>query len=346
MAVPWEHLVPVIAGVLSYVTYFARGEHHLYVVLYVEVFVAALLTAFIIFVYTQGDTFLPALKKIAWIACFYLSGLYSSVTLYRLILHPLNNFPGSLSARISTFWLSWQLRRGDAFRQLKTLHDRYGAFVRIGPNNLSIAHPKAVNIVYGLGSKCTKAPWYDLTQPMVSLQTLREESPHDERRRVWSAAFSDRALRGYEQRLRLHRNKLVAHLAVLDGQPINVTKWFNLYSFDFMGDLAFGQSFDKLETSQEHWAIKLLNDAIEPLAFAFPVWFFRLLTAIPGLTKDWWRFIDFCAQRMEQRLKVSRPQTNPSTGYCKPVSLTQIPDNRGHSRYYVGTVSTFQRTAA
>lgn len=307
MIMPFQHVIPFIAGVLSYVTYFIRGEHHLYIVLYIKISLAALFSALIILMYGHGDALLPALNTVAWIALFYLSGLYSNTALYRFMLHPLSKFPGSLGARLSSFWLSWQLRGGDAFRQFKTLHDRYGPFVRIGPNNLSIAHPKAVQIIYGLGSKCTKAPWYDLTQPMVSLHTFREKSLHDERRRIWSAAFGDKALRGYEQRLRVYRNKLMAHISALDGQPINVTKWFNLYSFDFMGDLAFGKSFDMLETSEEHWAIKLLNAGLEPLAFAFPVWFFRLLTAIPGLTRDWWRFIDFCAQRVEQRLKVMVP---------------------------------------
>ena len=97
------------------------------------------------------------------------------------------------------------------------------------------------------------------------------------------------------------------HISGLDGQAINVTKWFNLYSFDVMGDLAFGKPFDMLEAGGEHWAIKLLNAGLEPLAFAFPVWFFRVLTAVPGLTKDWWRFIDFCAKSMEQRMKVLMP---------------------------------------
>ncbi|KAH8703479.1 L-ornithine-N5-monooxygenase [Talaromyces proteolyticus] len=296
-------MVPAIAGVLCHVTYFSRGEHHLFAVRYVQLFFVAFLFILSIFMYGQADAFLPALNKVAWIALSYVSGLYSSVVFYRLLLHPLNKFPGSLGARITSFWLSWRVRHGDTFRQLKSLHDLYGPFVRIGPNNLSIAHPKAVNIIYGSGSKCSKAPWYDLTKPMVSLQTFREKSLHDERRRVWSTAFSDKALRGYEQRLRGYRNKLVDHLSTLDGRPINIKKWFNLYSFDFMGDLAYGKSFDMLETSQEHWAIKLLSDGLEPLAFAFPVWFFRLLTAIPGLANDWWRFIDFCAERMEQRLR-------------------------------------------
>lgn len=33
-----------------------------------------------------------------------------------------------------------------------------------------------------------------------------------------------------------------------------------------MGDLAFGKSFDMLQSGEEHWAIKLLNEGMEPLA--------------------------------------------------------------------------------
>lgn len=71
-----------------------------------------------------------------------------------------------------------------------------------------------------------------------------------------------------------------------------------------MGDLAFGTSFKMLEASEEHWAIKLLNEGIDPLSWMFPVWFFRLMTAVPGLMRDWWKFIDYCAQKLDERMTV------------------------------------------
>jgi hypothetical protein len=36
------------------------------------------------------------------------------------------------------------------------------------------------------------------------------------------------------------------------GKPMNVTKWFKFYSFDVMGDLAFGKSYKMLESGQKH----------------------------------------------------------------------------------------------
>ena len=86
---------------------------------------------------------------------------------------------------------------------------------------------------------------------------------------------------------------------------MNVNKWFNLYSFDMMGDLAFDILFKMLEASEEHWAIKLLNEGIDLLPLMFSVWFFEFMTAVPRLMGDWWKFIGYCAQRLDDRLRVS-----------------------------------------
>lgn len=304
MAATFNSIAPVVAGILSHLGYFKQGEHHFYSTRYIQafIFITAAATAFLTF--WKGNKGDHAAKEVALLSFYYLAGLYSSLVIYRLLFHPLNRFPGPLGSRISNFWLSAKLKDADAFKKVEQLHQTYGPFVRVGSSDLSIVHPKAVHAIYGPGSKCTKAAWYDLTKPTVSLQTFRERKLHAQRRRTWSAAFGDKALRGYEQRIRVYRSKLIEQITAFNGQPVNVTKWFNLYSFDVMGDLAFGKSFDMLETTQDHWAIKLLNDALEPLGFLFPVWFFRTLTAIPGLSRGWWRFIAFCGQSIEQRTKV------------------------------------------
>ena len=62
-------------------------------------------------------------------------------------------------------------------------------------------------------------------------------------------------------------------IAKAKGKPLNMAELFNHYSFDVMGDLAFGRSFDMLTTGETHWAIKLLNEGMDPMGFAFPPWF-------------------------------------------------------------------------
>ena len=48
-----------------------------------------------------------------------------------------------------------------------------------------------------------------------------------------------------------------------------------------------------LQSSGNHWAIKLLRKGMEPLGLMFPAWCFRLLLAIPGATGDWYAFKDY-----------------------------------------------------
>ncbi len=276
----------------------------MYGALYVCIFATAFAAA-VTFLHQQGEPIGKAFTQVTPIAFFYLAGLYTSLIAYRSFFHPLNKFPGPFGARISTFWLSAHLKDGDAYRRVQNLHEQYGDFVRVGSSDLSIIHPKAVSAIYGQSSQCTKAAWYNLTMPLISIHTLRVKALHDQRRRIWSPAFSDKALRGYEERIKKYRNKLLTQIEAFDGQPVNVSKWFNLYSFDVMGDLAFGTSFKMLEASEEHWAIKLLNEGLAPLAWLFPVWFFRVMTSIPGLMRDWFRFIDYCNKKLDERINVS-----------------------------------------
>lgn len=297
--------ITAAVGVAAHLLYFKRGEHHLHGVRYIQLLAITVVVG-VLSVRGQGEPlWQDAVRQTSAIISSFFGGLYTSLIVYRAFFHPLNKFPGPYGARLSSFWLSAQLKDGDAFRKVAELHAKYGDFVKVGSSDLSITHPKAVSAIYGLGSPCTKAAWYDLTKPMVSLQTLRVKTLHDQRRRKWSPAFSDKALRGYEDRIRRYLDKLISQFQAFDGGPFDATKWFNLYSFDVMGDLAFGTSFNMLDTSEEHWAIKLLNEGIEPLAWMFPIWFFKVMTAMPLLTKDWWRFIEYCARRLDERMAVS-----------------------------------------
>ncbi|CAI7591138.1 unnamed protein product [Penicillium discolor] len=309
-----------VAGVFSHIAFFRIGEHHLYGMHYALAAVGSL--TFSIFLHSQfSDKVI--LESVIWscsLAGSYLTGIYASLITYRCIFHPLGNIPGPLGCRISSSWFATHLVKQDAFRQLERLHSRYGPFLRIGSNDISVAHPKAVQAIYGPGSKCRKAAWYDLGHPMVSLQSTRDKSLHDQRRRIWSGAFGDRNMRDYEQRMVRYRALLVKAIDESKNQPFDVTKWFNLYTFDVMGDLAFGASSGMLETSKEHEAIKLLNSGLTPLAYMFPAWFFRLMTGIPGVARDWWKFISYCTSQMEERIKMKSSNPDIMSYLLKPLN--------------------------
>ncbi|KAK1144084.1 hypothetical protein N8T08_005746 [Aspergillus melleus] len=221
------------------------------------------------------------------------SGVFSHIAYFARGEHHLC---GALYLRIFALVLA-------ALTLVKFLHDQYGPIVRIGPTDLSIAHPSAVDIVHGFGTQCTKGPWYDVYRPMVSLHIYRSKVKHDQRRRVWSTAFGDRALRGYELRLHKYRKQLLDQIVARQGQPMSVTKWFYSYSFDVLGDLAFGKSFNMLEIGREHWAVTMINEGVQALGFNLPTWLFRLLVNVPGLARGWRRLFHFAEQQMREQIK-------------------------------------------
>lgn len=114
------------------------------------------------------------------------------------------------------------------------------------------------------GSKCKKAIWYEcIAIPDKALNLERDKLTHDTRRKVWDRGFSAKgvcclivywirltgflALRDYEGRVRLYTDQLISQFNERSGQAINACQWFNFYSFDIMGDMAFGTSFDMVK---------------------------------------------------------------------------------------------------
>lgn len=293
-----------VAGVTSHLAFFRIGEHHLNSGRYVLTAIAAFAVSSIVQSYFfQLPSRDAAIRSLA-IAAGYFGGLYSSLLIYRVVIHPLRRFPGPFGCKVSSAWFATYVSRQDAYRQLQRLHNKYGYFLRIGSNDLSIAHPKAVQAIYGSGSKCRKADWYDITYPVVPLQGTRDDSLHSRRRRVWSTAFGNRN-QDYDQRINRYRTLFVKEIEDSNGRPLDVTELFKLYGFDVMGDLAFGRSFQMLETSKEHDAIKLLNSGLFALGFKLPIWFFRLMVSIPGAAKDWWGFMGYCTSQLDKNLQVS-----------------------------------------
>ncbi|KAJ0414382.1 cytochrome P450 [Aspergillus carlsbadensis] len=304
MALLSTYVTAWLAGIFSHIIYFRKGEHHLHGVLYLKLLLIAIASGTGLLSYRQGAAW-KAFTIVISLTGAYLLGLYGSLLIYRVSLHPLRKFPGPFAARLSSAWMTTQLQNNNQHIKLLELHNKYGPFIRTGSNDLSVIHPKGLEIVYGPNSRCFKGPQYDMSHPEVSLQLMRDPVQHHARRRVWSGAFSEKLLRGYEERIRTYREELVSQLSKMSasGQPVNIRKWFNLYSFDVMGDLSFGKGFGSLQRGEEHWAVQLLRSFVDPIGLFLPTWAFVMLAATPGLSGDFWKFPAFCKEMMVARFK-------------------------------------------
>lgn len=300
-----EILAAASFGALTFITYFHHGEHHLYGASYFTSFLLICASAVVYLVSKQGHTLHGALGTTTQIATSFIFGIYTTCLLYRISpIHPLHKFPGPSSARISDLWLCFQATPGkQAHLILLDAHERYGKIVRVGSNNLSIVHPKAVEKIH---NTCLKAPFYDLDNPNTSIQSTRDKSLHDQRRRPWSMAFSETRLRDYEPMIKKIHRSLLARIDQDSksnenekNRPVNATRIINQYAFDIMGEVAFGSHFDMLNTSKNHKAVDMLNESMGLVGFMCPIWLIRLAVAIPGLTRKWWQFEEYCFEQMQ-----------------------------------------------
>lgn len=264
-------------GVASHVLWFNGREHHFYGVNYVRAILLVLVGGPSVLYKGYGFSLGEAFGSTLTILSCILGGLYTSIAIYRLFLNPLNVFPGPFWVRLGNVAWSAQLTNFDAYYKLKELHDKHGDFVRIGSHDLSIIDPEGMEVSYGIRAKAGKSPWYEGDYPLYSMQTTRSKALHDKRRRVWAPAFSDKALREYEAQLSFFNDKVITRLREFSGGPVDATKWFNLYSFDVMGRLAFGKDYGMLDSGEKHWALQLLSDGMAPLGLNFPTWFFMML---------------------------------------------------------------------
>lgn len=311
-----ELLLAAILGIAAHLLHFKHGERHAYPWRYVQaLFASAFLVFTIKFYHGSGLSLLAATSSTLLLTAIYLSSLVSSVLIYRLLFNPLNRFPGPLAARISKLYVVWLNSQSNlhGHHELHKLHQKYGRYVRIGPNDLSVVDPDGMKVVLGPNSKCMKAPWYGQDMPYISTNTTRDRAAHDRRRRLLAPAFSDKALRGYAPRIQRYNDLLVNRIDefAAAGKPMNVTKWFGFYGFDMMGDLVFNKSFNMLESGETHWAVKLLGEGLHLQGFAFPPWLYRVFATLPFLGAGYQRFVALAAQQLDDRNKQHGHTTDP-----------------------------------
>lgn len=150
---------------------------------------------------------------------------------------------------------------------------QYGKIVRVGATRLSIADAEFVEPVLGINSRTVKGPWYDIDFPRHSIHEERDRTIHDQKRRLWMPAFSDRALRAYETRLSPIGDKFITRIVQFEGTPMDVTNWFSLYAFDVMRKVVFGGAKEfSLDLGQQHEAFDVINNGMAILGLVFPPW--------------------------------------------------------------------------
>ncbi|KAF3389060.1 hypothetical protein F1880_003177 [Penicillium rolfsii] len=316
-----DFLVAAALGVCIHLAIFIRGEWHLRAPHVVTCHVAALAMA--ISLHIQNCPEAASSMAVWWIQCFsyYLLGMFTSIATYRLLFHRIRHFPGPRAAAVSKLWSVYQCRDSRNHLFLDNLHKKYGNFVRTGPAEITIFHPKAWEAMDGAGNANIRSDWYDIVHPRISPIFSREEQDHIERRKVWTRALSTKSIREYLPRILEQIGTLESIIANANSQPVvpnDIMQWF---AFDSMGEFAFNENFSMMKTKTWHRAIMQQRSALAILgSLNHTVWAIRLAFAFLARfwrVRDWMGMISFCDQCMERRLQTEATQPDIASHFIK-----------------------------
>ncbi|THH05653.1 hypothetical protein EW145_g4639 [Phellinidium pouzarii] len=249
----------------------------------------------------SGSTFLAFLSSFT---IFYLV-LISSIAAYRLSpWHPLAQYPGPILAKLTKFWGTWMMATGRNHIHLKQMHDAYGPYVRIGPNELSIVDASVISSVLG-SEGMPKGPMWSgrmIKNSTPSLLAMRSAHAHAARRKPWNRAFNSAAVKGYEPIVIKRGLQLVRELEKRTS-GVDLAEWISFFTTDFMGDMAFGGGFELMRDGGDKEGVwSTIEDGMEFLAVIQHLpWLSPLLFIIPGAMKNVYRFRTFCRERVQKR---------------------------------------------
>ncbi|KIM95590.1 hypothetical protein OIDMADRAFT_133798 [Oidiodendron maius Zn] len=198
-----------------------------------------------------------------------------SIVVYNIYFHPLAKFPGPKLYAISQ--IPWAIKTitGRFEDDLRSLHARYGDVVRFAPDELSFITPAAWKDIYGHGNTKFFVKAHEAPPGTVSNILRANDADHARFRKLMSHAFSDRALREQYSLIAGHVDRLISKLNdKVSGNEenadnvVDIVSWYNFTTFDLIGDLAFGESFDCLKNSSLHTWVALIFRSIRANSLA------------------------------------------------------------------------------
>ncbi|KAI0302392.1 cytochrome P450 monooxygenase pc-bph [Multifurca ochricompacta] len=187
--------------------------------------------------------------------------------------HGLRSFPGPFLARFSDLWLGRVAQQGHRSEIVHALHEKYGTFVRIAPNHLSISDPAALQIIYAHGNGSLKANFYDAFVSIArGLFNTRSRAEHSRKRKIIAHIFSQKSVLEFEPYVKTYVQSFmeqwdrlcVAGAKGLQGNDgeggwrgrdgrvwLDCLPWYNYLAFDIIGDLAFGSPFGMIAAAKD-----------------------------------------------------------------------------------------------
>ncbi|EFY93357.1 cytochrome P450, putative [Metarhizium acridum CQMa 102] len=208
----------------------------------------------------------PKLVGVALVVTFIYSGLSN----------PLSKLPGPWYSKWTDLAAKYHYYKGNKVFYVHNLHKKFGPYVRIGPNEVSVADLDATKIIYSTKETFRKTIFYrHLTaQSIANIFTTADVDYHRKLRRLMSAQLSESSLKSLLPAI-TSRVELAIQRMKEDMETrgfADVFKWSLFMTTDVIGELAFGESFQMLEKGEKNQYIHDLEGvgALSAVRVTFP----------------------------------------------------------------------------
>ena len=165
--------------------------------------------------------------------------------------------------------------------------------VRTAPNELSFNTAQSWKDIYDFRQghrPFVKSEFYEggsFADQCGSIVSERNPAVHSKMRKDMSAAFSQRSLLEQESLISSVVDQFVEKLGKIGTAGSNMVDLYTMMTFDIIGDLAFGETFQGVETGQKHPWISRIEGAMMQGALAdcfkrFPILAKIVMALVPG----------------------------------------------------------------
>ena len=169
-------------------------------------------------------------------------------SVYRVHLHPLAHVSGPLLPKLTSLWLHWHAYIGNEASAVHKLHQQYGPFVRVSPQEVDISDADAIHAIYVSKGGFPKAECYanfdiDGHKTIFSTTDADYRSP---RAKAVVPLFSTKALRENEAAIWGCVDRMVDRLQqeALMRKPVNVLNLTRSLAVDAVSTHLFRENYD------------------------------------------------------------------------------------------------------
>ncbi|TWU70472.1 RNA polymerase II mediator complex subunit [Metarhizium rileyi] len=256
---------------------------------------------------------------------------------YNIYFHPLSKFPGPKSWAATYVPYIKALLNSNLVGAFSDMHRKYGDIVRVGPNEISFATEEAWREIYGYrpGHKeaIKDSTWY-LAPAGAPQNVLTSTDPvvRARMRKCLSHSLNESALNDQSAIIERYADVLISQLRdrasrrepMPDGALINMTDWIIFFTFDVIGDLAFGETFRCLETSDYHPWVTTSFSFLKGMTFAGASRLYPRIGSFaerflipPSIMRLQRQYVDFAAERVNRRLNLETSRPDFMTPFLK-----------------------------